>query len=166
DYSDNDPVNRTDPSGLQGGKKSVPPATVVMTRVQGVTDRPFCGGARMEVAFRLSPNPGVKGVIVQKVNFVIRALTCCAAGNLANLGFSLSEVPNRSYWEAWDVDAKGLVTPLKVVGFTGFDVIYFNDVFKVCDVPNSCGDVQISGSLAFFPGKSTKFLQGKGWQSG
>jgi len=150
----NNPVNFTDPSGLQDQIE------IDVSRVDPTCVDNGCGGAEFFTKFTVS-DPNFSGTIVQKIQRKFMAFNCetkALIGGLSKL---------RDYWEAWDVD-KGKVTPVTIEGV--------NDKFITCNMDTfasyglrepirTCGFVQINGQAIAVPEK-LRIGQGSVWKEG
>src|SRR5262249_16908115 len=129
-----------------------------------------CGGVDFRVAFSLSRRNQAPGVIVQEVNREPNPVQCCDGTTIAGLGFF---APNhKHYFEAWNVDENGKITPAGSFTPPGAKApVVFHDVFLSCDIPNSCGNFSIIGQVAFFENHTTEELltlkpKSRAWQPG
>ena len=153
-YAHNNPVNFTDPSGLQDE------VDVDVERVNPTCVDDGCGGAKFLTRFSIS-DPDFSGTIIQKIERKFLAFDCQAKGLVA--GFQKP----RDYWEAWDVE-EGEITPVNAAGV--------NDNFITCNMntfasaalgtpTRTCGMVQINGQAIAVP-KKLNFGKGSLWHEG
>jgi RHS repeat-associated protein len=135
EYVGDNPVNQTDPSGLQQGPLAPGQENIqISAKTVSLTPR-LCGAYSWKIAWSVKPAPKKDGAIVQEIIKTTFVWDC--DGNLVREKYG-------HYWEAWSI-LKGRTTPYRF-GSDNWDDNYFSGAW------GGKGFSWVSGAATFYTG--------------